>query len=230
MNKLLERPSRSPKVFVPGMPQVNLLPPEVVEARGLKALKRKLLVLVVAVAALCVIGFGYGKMQGASASSELSDAEAKTTQLQAEVQKYAEVPATIAQLKKVEGSLAAAMATDVDWKKAVAQIAAVLPDTVSIDTYTVAGATPMEAAAGPADPLQSPSVGTISFTLRATEAADTAPWIDAMNSLPGFQDAWFSQATTSSDDGGDFFQIQGSVQFTQDRYTNRFAADAAEKG
>ncbi|HWJ84336.1 MAG TPA: fimbrial assembly protein, partial [Cellulomonas sp.] len=125
------------------------------------------------------------------------------------------------------------MSTDVDWQTAIDQIAAVLPDTVSIDNYVVSGANPMTAPAAPSNPLQGESVGQIAFTLRAAEVVDTAPWIDAMNSLPGFQDAWFSAAGLASDDSGAYYAIQGTVQFTQDRYTNRFsatAADADEKG
>lgn len=209
------------------LPQVNLLPPEVRAARGLRATKRWLAISLVVTLVVCIGAYGLALVSHSSAQSELTRAQDETVRLQQEQAKYAEVPQVLNALAQAQAARTIGMSTEIQWKSYVDAIAAVLPENVSIDTLTVVGGSPFAAAPAPADPLQGPSVGQIQFTVRASTVPDTAAWIDALNSVPGFSDAWFSAASVTEDDSGVFYNISSTVQVTTAAYSHRFDATKA---
>lgn len=213
------------------LPQVNLLPPEVRAARGLRTVKRWLGISLILTVVLCLAAFGLALVSGASAASELLDAQNETTRLQQEQQKYAEVPQVLGALDQAETARKLGMSTEVEWKKYLDALTSVLPANTNIDTFTVSGATPSTPAAAAADPLQGSSVGQIQFTGRATTVPDTAAWIDALNSIPGFSGAWVTTvAVTEDEHSGTYYAVTGTVQYTEAAYAHRFAAAAEGEG
>ncbi|KQS97209.1 hypothetical protein [Cellulomonas sp. Leaf395] len=231
MTTLLERPKGRPSAGTAlsgTLPQVNLLPPEVRAARGLRATKRWLVVGIVVTVVGCVGAFGLALISGTQAATELAEAQAETTRLQQEQAKYAEVPVVLDALAAATSARTIGMSTDVQWKSYVDAIAAVLPANVSFDSTTVTVATPMSAAPAPADPLQLPSVGQIQFTARSSAIPDTSAWIDALNSVPGLGDAWVSSATVGEDETGIYYTVASTVQVTDAAYSHRFDATEGE--
>ncbi|WP_407343039.1 PilN domain-containing protein [Pengzhenrongella phosphoraccumulans] len=208
----------------PLLPQVNLLPPEVRAARGLRKIKRWLAIGLIVVVLLCAGMFAYGKLLVSQAADELVSAQKETAVLAASEAKYAEVPQVLAALDAVKSARILGMSTEVQWKVYFDAITAVLPAGVTIESLTVTGATPMTAASLPADPLQAPSVGMITFTGKSATLPDTGAWYTALNSIPGFADAWVSNAAIGSDDTGDFYTVESSVQFSELAFANRFVA------
>jgi len=240
MSTLLERPKLALKpkgkpggssILTGGLPQVNLLPPEVRAARGLQQTKRYLVMALAATLVLCVGVVGWSKIEKSSADSDFQSAQDDTTRLLNEQKKYADVPKVLSALGNTELARQIGMGTDVDWQAYVGAITAVLPKDVSIDTLTVTGNTPMEAAkAGVEDPLQPQSVGTISFTGRTVTVPDTAAWIKALNSVPGFAGAWVSATQVAGDDHGDYYSVASSVQLLRTTYTHNYDVTADAKG
>lgn len=238
MSSLLERPLKSgrdkkaPPSILTGLPQVNLLPPEVRAARGLQSIKRWLVIALLVVVALCALVWLYAQSVAANAKSDLETAQAETVRLTQEQAKYAEVPKVKAQLADAERALAIGGATDVEWRQFFDAITAVLPDDVSIDTFGMTGATPMTAPELSTDPLQAPSVGQIAFGARSATVPDVAELVEALNSIPGFSDAFVTSVAVSEDEvSGAFYAIQATVQYSADTYSHRFdpadpAADA----
>mgnify|MGYP001159375209 CR=1 FL=1 len=239
MTSLLERPLKSVKgkgkaqtSLVEGLPQVNLLPPEVRAARGLQSIKKWLAIAILVVLVVCALLWLWAQSVASAAQGDLERAQQETARLTTEQAKYAEVPRVQQQLAEAERARQIGMATDVVWKTYLDAIAAVLPETASIDTFAVTGATPMTAPELSADPLQAPSVGQISFGVRSVTVPDSAALIDALNSIPGFSDAFVSSVTTESDEvSGVFYGVQASVRFTTDVYSKRFLPqdDAADE-
>lgn len=225
MTTLLERPksrSGAATALSGTLPQVNLLPPEVRAARGLRAIKRMLGIGLIAVVLACVAAFALASVSEAAAKSELAQAQDQTARLQAEQKKYAEVPQVLAALDDAKTAQALGMATDVQWKAYVDALTAVLPAEVSIDTYAVTVSTPMTLPAPPADPLQAPSIGQLSFTARSTVVPNTSAWIDSLNSVPGFADAWVSDTSITEDESGIYYNVTATVQVTDGAFSHRF--------
>lgn len=217
------RAKKGVQTVVGGLPQVNLLPPEVRAARGLRNLKRWLAMALVLVLVLCTAVFALAKLSKAAADNELTAAQAETQRLQKEQQKYAEVPRVLGALQNATTARTLGMATDVSWSSYYAAVTAVLPADVSISSLVVTTQSSSGSAAPAANPLQVPSVGQIQFTGRSTTVPNTAAWLDALNGIPGFANAWASNAAISqSQNKTIYYNVSVTVQVTPEAYTHRF--------
>ena len=232
MTTVAERPrARGASGLVQGQPQVNLLPPEVRAARGLKSLKRVLAMALVLVVLLCAASWVFARNDKSNAADGLTKAQDKTTQLKAEEKKYAQVPQVLGLLDSTTKARAVGMSTEVLWSPYYQAIAAVLPAGVSFDSFQVTEAAPTTAAPAAASPLQAASVGQIQFTARAKTLPDTAAWIDALNAIPGLGDAWLTTAAVQGDTPADtFYNIAVTVQVRQSAYAHRFDQSTGGKG
>ena len=214
---------------VVALPQVNLLPPEVRAARGLSRTKR-LLVLALAVVLLLLAGaYAWALLARSSADDELAAAQADTARWQAEAAKYAEVPVVLQALEDVDQARTVGMATDVEWRPYLDAVAAVLPPDATIQKLTVTMSSPMEAATIAADPLAALSIGQLGFTTSAATVPDTAAWIDALNAVPGFSDAWVTSVQTNDDDGARY-TVESRVNVTISALSARYLPSDGEEG
>ena len=87
----------------------------------------------------------------------------------------------------------------------------------------------MTAAAAPSSILQGASVGQIQFSGRIDTMPDTAAWIDALNAVPGFSDAWVSATAITQTDKLVYYTVTSTVQVTDTAYAKRFAAAEGTK-
>jgi len=228
MSAVLERGAASTVTLSPttSLPQVNLLPPGVRAKAALSRLKRVLVLVLVGVAALLALGYALAQMRLSAAQSELSDAQAETARLTQQQSQYSEAPRVLGEVNRLQQARTQGFSTEVLWTPYLGAIAAVMPPGVVLTSIQMTGATPMQAPPGPADVLQGPSVGQLAFTGRSATLIDTAGWIDALNSVPGFADAWVSNATVAADDDGvPYYEITSTVQVTDLAYSGRFAGE-----
>ncbi|MCC2314820.1 PilN domain-containing protein [Cellulomonas xiejunii] len=220
--------------FAPPRPQVNLLPPEVTAARGLHRLKRWLLLSIAIALLVLALMYVVAVLRGAQARAELVVAEQETQRLLAEQAKYAEVPIVLNSIGQTSRARELGMSTEIRWRTYYDAIAAVLPEGVSIDSLSFTGESPLAAGPAAGSPLEGPSVGQIQFTGRTVTVPDSAAWVDALSSVPGFSDPWVSALTLTADDAGTpYFTVSATIRVTSDAYTNRFAPvapGAAEEG
>ena len=208
----------------PLFPQVNLLPPEVRAARNLGRVKAWLGVGLVATLMLAALGYGAALLQGNAAADELTIAHSEGARLQADQAEYAEAPKVLGGLADAKAARLVGMSTEVAWTGYLNAISATLPPKVSIDNFSVKGGTPMVPAPAPATALQAPSLYTITFTGRSRTIPDSAAWADALNSVPGFADAWVSSASVTAQGTTTYYQVAGSVQVNDVALANRFAS------
>jgi len=239
MSALTEKPRKialsKPKAaasVVAGLPQVNLLPPEVRSARGLASIKRWLVLALLVTLALCALLYAVNVAASRSADDDLVAAQNETSRLTLEQAKYAELPRVQEQLKLIQSTRTTAMSTDVLWKSYLDAIAAVLPEGVSLDVLSMTGATPMTPTAPSANDPAASSVGSILITARSLTMPDTAALIAALDSVPGLGNAWLTTAVVAADpDHGVYYKIDGSVQVEPSAYSHRFdPADDSDGG
>lgn len=207
-----------------GLPQVNLLPPEVQTARSLRTTKRWLAAGLAAVLVLLAVGYGGAHLVRGAADAQLADAQAETARLKAEEAKYAEVVQVLKAVEDTELAREIGMSTETRWKTYVDAITAVLPAGVSVESFILVGASPTTAPPVPTDPLQTPGVGSITFEGRTKTMPDTAAWLDALASVPGFADPWVSAVSVTEEEGGVFYSVSTSVQLTPSTFLHRFSA------
>jgi len=212
----------------PGLPQVNLLPPEVRAARGLVNVKRWLAVGVGVVLVVIGLVYVFALLQRSSAESALATTQATTASLQAQTNKYAEVPRVLGDVKRINDARTIGTSTEVQWKPYIDAIAATLPPNVSIDIFSVTASTPWFAQTALQDPLLVPGTATISFTARATALPDDAAWMDALNTIPNVTQASLVSADATTDGGEPYFAITANVQVSATAITPRAPIAAPE--
>jgi Tfp pilus assembly protein PilN len=178
------------------LPRVNLLPPEITQARRLRRTKAGLAAgLVVVVGA---IGGVYTLQVNEKnvAQEDLTQAQAQGARLQAEQAKYAEVPRTIAAIDKAETMRETAMANDVEWYRSLTNVSVTLPSKVWLTALTLQVGTGAggAAATAPAATALAGGVGTVTAVGTAMDHPDVATWLDVLGRQPGMSDAYFSSS------------------------------------
>ena len=210
------------------MPRVNLLPPEIFEARRFKRTQGALAVCVAAT--LLVAGGVYvlSQQRADNAQDDLTTAQARTTVLQAEQAEYAEVPRVLAQVESAQLARETAMSTDVLWYRYLNDLALSYPAEVWLGNLTATVAGPGAATGAAAvpvagsNPLATPGVGTVTFTGTALDHPDVASWLDVLAGTPGFADPYFSSSQKSQIDGTDVVEFTSQVVVTPDALSGRY--------
>lgn len=213
----------------PSLPQVNLLPPEIQAMRQFGKIRAWLGIALLGTILLAGLAYVSAVYSATRAQNELVDTQAQNQQLLKDQGKYAEVGQVLAHLSESTNARKLGMSTEVMWKKYFEALAATAPAGVNIETLAVLAATPSTAAAITANPLQEPSVGTLTFGARSLVLPDTAGWLDGLASINGFADPWISSTQITETDGKIYYQVSGSVQLTQSAYELRFVADPGVK-
>ena len=204
-------------------PQVDLLPPEVRAGRKLKAVQRLLVLAILGVVLVAAAGWVYSLLTLSDAKKEVATARGDTDRLNADQAKYAEVPQIQAELSTTQTALDQVTSSEVLWKGYLEALRAVTPPQVSYDTMQFAVSNSGGAAVS-ANALQAPSLGQIVITGRSATVTDMSAWMDAIRTIPGLSDPWFTQASLTDDNGVAFYQVSGTVQITSAALAHRFAA------
>lgn len=235
MSTLLKRPmsltrggageSKRAAVMIPKVSQVNLLPQQYAARYALGRLKRRLAMALVAVLALAVVMYGATLTQLASAQDRAAKAEQETTRLLQAQQQYAEVPVVLGQLARAQGARELGMSTEIMWAPYLGAIGSVMPEGVTLTNIVMGGATPQMAPAPVTQPFQSENVSTIQFEGRSTQMVDTAAWMDGLNGVPGFQDAWVSLAAVEEFAETTVYVYSSSVGVSGLAYASRFSEE-----
>ncbi len=208
----------------PALPQVNLLPGDVRQARTLGVVKRWVAVS----AGVTVLAVGtvaaLAQLQVQDAESQLARANAESAAMLAEQRPLAQVTGTRDQVSALTGARSYALGQEILWADYLGAISMVIPPGVGITNLDYAGGTPLTAAPVSADPLVPSGLGTITFTALGREVQDTAAWADALESLPGLRDARISGMVRDAR-GGDFqYEFTGTIQVDSGALAHRFDA------
>jgi hypothetical protein len=209
-------------------PQVNLLPPEIRSRRDLGRVKVRLGIGLILLVLVLLTAFGYSILAERTASGELQAVQDEVADLQAEQARYAEVPLVKSQIASALAARELAMSTEVLWSDYLRAIQTVAPDGWVLRTLTTAMPTPVTLPVGPANPWGEPSVGSLSFTGRAMTLPDIAAWADALESIPGFSDAYFTSAEITDEKGIVFYDVSSTVQVDAQVFALRFIIEEGE--
>jgi Tfp pilus assembly protein PilN len=181
------------------IPRVNLLPAEILEARRFRRVQALLLTTVVAAVGVSAAATWWAQTQVDTAREELAAATSEVSRLQAEQAEYAEAPRVIAQVDAATAARRLAMARDVLWYRYMGDLASALPNSVTVDSFTIT-ISDVPVAGGTAAPLTSPGIGTVSVEGKASRFAGVSSWMEALEGLPGTN---ATTLTTAARDGGE---------------------------
>ena len=212
----------------PLRPQVNLLPPEVRSRRALGRVKVRLAIALLTVLVAAGLGFAYTILAQAQVSAELERVQGEVQRLEQEQAQFAEVPRIRNQIASVEAARQVGTSTEVAWTDYLAAIQAVAPDGWQLRMLTTAMPSPVDVPVAAVNPLADPGIGSISFSGRATTLPDIAAWIDALESIPGFADAYFTTAEITDEAGFVFYDVAATVQVNTGVFALRYFDEEGE--
>lgn len=204
------------------LPQVNLLPPEVLARRQLGRLRVWLALGLLGMITCCAAGWVLARVLQNGAEADLAVVEARAADLTEQQQKYAEVPQVLSQIRALAAARQAVTGTEVLWQPYLGAIAATAPDNVSIESLT-ATVNPTVVGEATSDATAAGPPGTIIFTARSLGLPDSATWIEQLAAVPGFSDPWFSTASITESRGVVYYTVSATVEFDPAALANRFA-------
>jgi Tfp pilus assembly protein PilN len=182
------------------LPRVNLLPPEVHQARKLRRLQAS---LGAGVALVAVLAGGFYVMESSSAHQAAHDlglVKAQSDKLNAQKAQYADVPRTLSAIDAAESARQTAMTDDVAWYRYLNDLSYVTPAntwlsqlSVNMQGQSAAGAAPATGGA-----LSTPGIATITFAGTAKNHNDVAAWLDAIAKEKGWTDVYFTNSTAGA--------------------------------
>jgi hypothetical protein len=176
------------------VPQVNLLPPEILTERSFRRLQRRLAAITLGVLTACGAALIWAQAGVAAAESDLASVRAQGVHLQAQQRKYAGVPTALAELDQMKGAREAVLGTDVAWYRFLADLAYRTPSDTELQsvTITMTGSTAPSASAVPLTPA---GLGTVEVSGKALRFTDVAAWLDAVNGVNGLTGSGLQGAT-----------------------------------
>jgi Tfp pilus assembly protein PilN len=216
----------------PTLPRVNLLPPEIAEARRF----RRVRVGLGAAVAVSVLGVGALYMHAHSgvgaAQQQLTQAQDENTSLTRQLAQYQNVTALKDQVEVAETNLQQAMGPQVLWSHYMSDLSLVLPGNVWLTEVQVALGNDGSASSpgGIAGALPSAdAIGAISLKGSALSHDDVAALLTALAKEKGFSDPYLTQSAESvvQNTTKRIDDFQGSVDLSTKALSNRYSTPSA---
>jgi Tfp pilus assembly protein PilN len=203
----------------------DLTPPELVAARRLNVLRKVIGAGLLLVVVLCAAGYVWAWSKHSSATSSLQTATARTQQLTAQQNQYADVTQAKNATATINTEIASLMTQDVDVAKLVAQIDASVPPTAGLTTLTVSFTqSTLPGAVNEAPSLDRSGhaqIGTISMTGSGRSLTDITAFINHLTTVPGVTNV-IPNTNARQGQGSTTFTV--SLDITDVLYTHRYTA------
>lgn len=201
------------------LPRVNLLPPEVHEARKLRKLQLTLVSGVAVVAALLGAAY-FSQVQAAhSAQTDLTKVTAAAANLQAQKASYSAVPTTISAIDNAAAARQSAMGQDVEWYRYLNDLSYITPKNAWLSQLSVAFA---NGSSSPSSALSSAGIATITVNGYALQHTDVASWLDAVAKEHGWNNAYFSNSQVTVINNTTAVKFTSSINVTAAALSHRF--------
>jgi Tfp pilus assembly protein PilN len=203
------------------LPQVNLLPPEIEQARQFRRVQFGLGGAVLAALVAAGALFVAANAQVGEAQDHLDANKAQATQLQSNVDEYAEVPLVLGQVDAARAQLGQAMGQEVRWSYFLNDLSLKIPRHVWLDSMIVTSSAPT--AVTTVDQYAAVGVATIAFEGHGYRHNDVAAWLNSLARQKGFTQPYFSDSTVDpvgTDE--DAVKFSSTVTVTDDALSNRY--------
>jgi Tfp pilus assembly protein PilN len=181
--------------------RAQLLPDEIVGARQLVVLRKRVLIGVIAVVVLLIGWYGVSKWQTMSANSSLHRARQATVTLQSEQNQFAPLVQAQAEIATIQSQLAQLMTGDLPWKSVLTTLRAKAPAGVGVDsvdgTVTSAAAAGSSAGSNAAvlNQTGTPAIGELTVSGTAPDKRTVAAYADNLAKVTGLTAPLISNVT-----------------------------------
>jgi|KBSSwiStaDraftv2_1062776.scaffolds.fasta_scaffold166362_3 Tfp pilus assembly protein PilN len=208
------------------LPRVNLLPPEIEQARRFRHVQAGLGGAVVASLVVAAALFVAASAQVGKAQDDLDANKAQATQLQAKVAEYAEVPLVYGQVEAAHAQLGQAMGQEVRWSYFLNDLSLKIPRHVWLDSMIVSSAA-ANATAPVTGQYAAVGIGTVLFEGHAYSHNDVAAWLNSLAKQKGYTQPYFSDSTVAAlGSNNHAVRFTSQVTVTDDALSGRYTEKA----
>jgi Tfp pilus assembly protein PilN len=213
----------------------NLIPPELLQARRARALRKMVTAVLCLLLVLAGAGTGYAMYRSHQASQSLAAEQSRTSQLIIEKNRYSDVTEIQGNVTQVKGQLAMLMGMDVDAAAMIDSLLGQLPAGASVTqlALTLAAPTPTAANNNGASALDTSGqshIGTITISGEALTVNDVALFVNRLSALKGLVTP-YPTANTVNDTGVQFtVQLAVNDSVLSHRYDASSDAGSATGG
>lgn len=207
-------------------PTPSLLPPEVRQRRQIAASKRRLGIALVLLAVTLGLWWGIARLQLATATAELNNAQAELRAAEQEQEKYRDVPVVFAAVAAARSELAQAMGSEVQVARLLSDLSIITPPGVSLlDMSLVTTVAQQDSAsattvAATADEV---GVGSVTFTGSAATFEDVSTWIDTLRGNSDYRDVVLTEVSRDSTSG--VYSFTSSAELSDQALSARFVEE-----
>jgi Tfp pilus assembly protein PilN len=223
MTVVMNKPADVPVAAEPDAPvrfvriRANLLPDEIVAARRLSRLKRRMGVGIGALAVLLAAGYGYSWWQTSKAEDSLATAQFQTNDLTSKLTSFEPLIAAQTQTTQIRSELSTAMADDLQWSKLIASVSKAAGGQLVVTSF--GGTISASVEASPLNNSGQQIVGTLTISGNTPDYRSVASFVDTLSTLKGL--AVVDPATVSGGAHGEYtFSV--TVSLTTDALGGRF--------
>ncbi len=213
------------------LPRVNLLPPEIGAARRLRKVQIGLGAgvgaSVLVVGALVLVAAG----QVSDAQDGLDASKARGTSLQAQTNKYAEVPAVYAAVDAKEAQLSEAMGKEIRWSYFLNDLSLLTPSKVWLTSLAVVEnvdpvAVAAPAVAGAPATIGPAAIGTVTFVGKGGDHNDVAAWLRALAGEKGLTKPYFTRSVQENIGTVGSVTFDSQADITEEALSGRYTEKA----
>lgn len=208
------------------LPRVNLLPPEIEEARRFRKVQGGLAAGVLAAVGVMAALTLLAASNVNQAQSQLDASTVRQTALQGQIAKYSDVPVVTAKVDAAEAQLSQAMGQEVRWSYFLNDLSLTVPHKVWLTSMTVTQNVDAAAAVVPATGLLTPGIGTLTFAGSGYTHNDVAAWLDALAKQKGVSQPYFTSSTKQQIAGQDAIVFASQATVTEDALSKRWTQKA----
>jgi hypothetical protein len=207
----------------------NLLPPEVIQARRVRVLRRMVIAAMVVIVVLSTFIYGYAFWGSLGAGKALAVEEARTSQLQTEQRRYDGLTKIQGSVAEVQSQVATLLGSDIAFPGLIKNVLAQLPVGASVSQLSVdlTLSTTQRAASADNSPLDNAGrahIGTILLSGKATKLVDVSTFMDRLKKIPGIL-APYPTSNQMTPTGATYSVL---ITITEDLLSHRF--DLAKAG
>lgn len=210
------------------LPRVNLLPPEIAQARQLRLVKGGMGVAVAAAAGVVALLALAAAGGVTDAQAELDSATTAQVQVQRQVGELANVRAVYADVAARETLLTRAMGPEVRWSRYLTDLSLTIPSTVWVTDVSIVQNVDGPSA-GATSSLLDPGIGSVTFTGTALAHDDVASFLDALAGQQGYAFPYFSSSTEKYIGDTSVVDFTSTVSVTPDARSGRYSNPAGDQ-
>lgn len=211
------------EISLSSLPRVNLLPPEIAEARRMRRIQVGLGGAVLGAVGIVALLYISAAGSVSSAQGNLDAANAQHSSLQAQTAKYRDVTAVYNQAAAAQAMRTQAMGTEVRYSQFLNDLSLTVPENVWLKNVTFTQAAPTAAAGPAAAAATATGIGTVTFTGVGFSHDDVAVWLESLATQKGYANPYFSSSTEVLLGTRKTVNFTSTVTLTPDAYSGRYS-------